>query len=137
MGGWKSLKDISLDPETEGLISILNHVSDADLNYLYEKAKFCVFPSFYEGWGLPVGEALAKGKAIICSSTGSLPEVGGRYVLYADPWSPSEWAKCIYMLTSDPEYLRKIEADVISGYKPYQWNASALSFSTVIDKYLS
>ena len=70
MPGWgvgDLLKDIELDPLTKGMIVQLNHVNDAELLRLYESSMFCVFPSLYEGWGLPVGEALSLGKAVLCS----------------------------------------------------------------------
>lgn len=94
MEGWgvgELLKDIELDPLTRGLIVRLNRVSDAELRVLYEAARFCVFPSMYEGWGLPVGEALSMGKVVICSNRGSLPEVG-EVVRYVDPRNPQAWA---------------------------------------------
>lgn len=55
----------------------LGHVPDADLAWLYRKALALVFPSKYEGFGLPVLEAMGRGCPVICSRVGSLPEVGG------------------------------------------------------------
>lgn len=57
----------------------------AELPALYQGAKLFVFPSHYEGFGLPVLEAMMSGTAVICSNTSSLPEVGGEAVLYFDP----------------------------------------------------
>ncbi|MCI0481492.1 MAG: glycosyltransferase family 4 protein, partial [Candidatus Dadabacteria bacterium] len=62
------------------VILVLSHVTDAELSYLYRHALFTVYPSLYEGWGLPVAESLAYGKFCIASSASSLPEVGGRFV---------------------------------------------------------
>ena len=83
MPGWgvaELMKDLELDPLTHGLFIQLYHVSDIELDFLYANASFCVYPSLYEGWGLPVAEALVHGKAILCSNRGSLPEVGGDLV---------------------------------------------------------
>ena len=68
-----------------GRLHILSDVSDRELTYLYEKCLFTMFPSFVEGFGLPVGESLAHGKPCIASNRSSMPEVGGRFVKYVNP----------------------------------------------------
>jgi len=124
MPGWgvgDLMKDIELDPLTRGLIVQLHHVSDGELSHLYKKALFCVFPSLYEGWGLPVGEALAMGKAVIASGEGSLPEVGGDLVRYVPAWNAYAWADAISEYISQPELVAEAEYRVQSKYKPRQW----------------
>jgi glycosyltransferase involved in cell wall biosynthesis len=124
MYGWgveDLMGDIRLDPMTKGLFVQLNHVNDAELALLYEHAMFCVFPSLYEGWGLPVGEALALGKAVISSGCGSLREVGGDLVIYVDPWSPAAWAEKIAELIDDPDQIKSIEERVVAEYRPVGW----------------
>ena len=59
--------------------------------------------SIYEGWGLPVGEALSFGKTAIISNTSSLPEVGQDLVMYCDPSSVSNIAEAVWKLVSEPE----------------------------------
>ena len=61
--------------------------NDEELAWLYQNAQFFVFPSLYEGFGLPILEAFASGCPVIASDRGSLPEVGGNAVLYFDPKS--------------------------------------------------
>lgn len=137
MQGWgvsELLKDIELDPLTHDLIVQLNHVSDADLAHLYKSSLFCVFPSLYEGWGLPVAEALSFGKAVICSDQGSLPEVGADLVTYVKPWDPQAWADKIYLLfTMDSERI-KIEERVKNSYRPRGWVDAATQVKNEIDK---
>jgi glycosyltransferase involved in cell wall biosynthesis len=70
--------------EKEGIIKT-GFLEDSDLAALYSGAKVFVFPSIYEGFGLPVIEAMACGAPVICSNTSSLPEVGGEVAIYADP----------------------------------------------------
>jgi len=128
MPGWgvgDLLKDIELDPLTAGIILQLHHVSDAELEYLYRKALFCVYPSLYEGWGLPVGEALAMGKAVIASGEASLPEVGGDLVRYLSPWDPYAWADAIQDYVHHPETLLELEQRVKTNYRPRQWADTA------------
>lgn len=128
------LKDIELDPLTSGLIVQLHHVSDAELNALYRHALFCVYPSLYEGWGLPVGEALALGKAVIASSEGSLPEVGGDLVMYLDPWHAQAWADAIWGLVQDPSLIREMEQNCRENYRPQTWSDTAQSVKDLIDE---
>lgn len=140
MPGWgvgDLLKDIELDPETKGLIVQLNHVSDAELNHLYKKALFCVYPSLYEGWGLPVGEALALGKAVIASAQGSLPEVGGDLVRYVPPWHAQAWADAIMELVMSPEKITLMEKNVVDRYSPRLWKDTAIVVKQLVDNITS
>jgi glycosyltransferase involved in cell wall biosynthesis len=128
MPGWgvgDLLKDIELDPLTKGLIVQLNHVTDSELGHLYEHSLFCVFPSLYEGWGLPVGEALAVGKVVIASNEGSLPEVGGDLVRYVSAWDPYAWADAIQEYVANPQLVRDAERKIKSDYRPRQWSDTA------------
>lgn len=137
MRGWgveELLKDIELDPLTRGLIIHLNHVNDSELRLLYDSALFCVFPSLYEGWGLPVGEALALGKVVICSNRGSLPEVGGDLVRYIDPWDVSEWAREIYLMSTDEFWRKKCEDRVKNEYSPRAWHDAGNIVKNAIDR---
>jgi glycosyltransferase involved in cell wall biosynthesis len=137
MPGWgvgELLKDIELDPLTSGLIVQLNHVTDGELGYLYEHTLFCVFPSLYEGWGLPVGEALAVGKAVIASGEGSLPEVGGDLVRYVSAWNPYDWADAIQEYLENPQLVRDAEHKVRVGYQPRQWSDTAKRVSQLLEE---
>lgn len=136
MPGWgvgDFLKDVELDPLTRGLITQLHHVSDAELRVLYEAAQFCVYPSLYEGWGLPVGEALSLGKAVLCSDRGSLPEVGGDIVRYVDPWSPEAWSLAIWDLVENPSAVKMMEERVRKTYRPRTWAQAASSVQEAIE----
>jgi glycosyltransferase involved in cell wall biosynthesis len=137
MPGWgvnDLLKDIELDPLTRGLIIQLHHVSDSELAFLYQKALVCFYPSFYEGWGLPVGEALSVGKAVFSSNQGSLPEVGGSLVRYLSPWSPEVWADAIIDVIERPESIETMETAVRSQYEPRSWVSTASQVVSFIDK---
>lgn len=136
MPGWgvgDLLKDIELDPLTQGLIVQLNHVNDAELNLLYKHALFCVYPSFYEGWGLPVGEALALGKAVLASNQGSLPEVGGEMVRYLSPWDPKVWADAILELITQPSVIHEMEVRAKNAYAIRNWKDTAQAVTDFID----
>jgi len=139
MNGWgvdDLLRDIDQDPLTAGLIVRLNHVTDAELHHLYQAALFCVYPSLYEGWGLPVGEALAMGKVVLASDRGSLPEVGGDLVLYLDPWLPQSWADAIYRMSFDAVWRQAWECKVKTSYQVRTWADAACSVQQAIDSLL-
>ncbi|HYW31646.1 MAG TPA: glycosyltransferase family 1 protein [Gemmatimonas sp.] len=80
-------------PDSDGKVApwlrAAGYVSDGELATLYRKATALVFPSRYEGFGLPVSEAMLAGGCVICASESSLPEVGGEAALYF-PWNDAE-----------------------------------------------
>lgn len=86
--GWHSEAFLTAYRDTSGLggkVSVLSGgVSDADLGRFYRHAQFTVYPSRYEGWGLPVSEALAFGKVTIAANNSSLPEAGGDLAIYVE-----------------------------------------------------
>lgn len=125
MPGWgvnDFMADLRLDPRTAKLIKVLNHVTDAELGALYESAYFTVYPSLYEGWGLPVAESLAAGKFCLASGTASIPEIGGDLIEYIDPWDVPKWAERLRWYSRNPwdvvERSKKIQAE----YQPTQWH---------------
>jgi glycosyltransferase involved in cell wall biosynthesis len=104
-GGWKSglLKKQLEDLETRGRVQQLGYVSDAELLRLYAGAQALVFPSWYEGFGLPVLEAMSQGAPVICSDRASLPEVGGEAAIYIDPASPESICQAMLRLEAAPD----------------------------------
>lgn len=128
MQGWgvdELMKDISLDPVVRDKIVRLTHLSDRELKILYEKALFCLYPSLYEGWGLPVAEALAVGQFVISSNRASLPEVGGELIPYLDPWNPQLWADEILKYVNDRTLLEARKTAIRKEYRLRSWRETA------------
>lgn len=124
MRGWgvnDFLNDLALDPRVKGKIHVLNHVSDAELAELYKGAYFTLYPSLYEGWGLPLAEALAYGKFALASNSSSLPEVGGTLVEYIDPWETNRWAERIAYYLDNPEAVAAREAAIREQFRTHTW----------------
>ena len=94
-------------------VRLLGPVAEADLPALYAAARVFVLPSQYEGFGLPVLEAMACGAAVACSNTSSLPEIAGDAALTFDPFDVDAIAAALRRLLSD-EPLRA--ALVQAGY---------------------
>lgn len=108
------------DPLTRSSIHILREASDADLAALYRGCLFTLFPSHYEGWGLPVAESLNAGKYCIASEATSVPEIGGELVGYHDPEDlPGLLARIDEALC--PDFRRQREAAIRGDYRPTPW----------------
>lgn len=84
-------------------VTFTGWMDEADLNGFYAAAELFVYPTLLEGFGLPVLEAMARGVAVACSSTSSLPEVAGDAALTFDPEDTSAIARAIEKLMNDPE----------------------------------
>lgn len=82
-------------------VFFLPRIQDAELAALYQMAEVLVYPSFFEGFGLPVAEAQASGCPVITSQTSSLPEVGGDAALYVNPEKPEDIGKTLATLLAD------------------------------------
>lgn len=83
------------DLEAKDGIVLLDSVDDNQLNWLYQNCLFTVFPSFYEGWGMPVAESLSYGKLCLSSDTSSMPEIAGDLIDYFSPYDTGALLDCI------------------------------------------
>ena len=83
-------------------VVMLGHASPDDLAALLSASEMLVYPSYFEGFGIPILEAMYAETAVVCSRTTSMPEVGGDAVLYVDPASPEDIANAVNQ-AFDPE----------------------------------
>lgn len=104
-----------------GHVRLLRRPSDNELSALYRNAAFTIFPSLYEGWGLPVGESLWHGTPCVTSNISSLPEVGGKLCDYVDPYDVQSIADAAERLASDHAY-REARAAAIRHHKFRRWS---------------
>lgn len=109
-------------------IHILGSVSDSQLNHLYANCYCLVQASFYEGFGLPVVEALQNCKPVIASTGGSLPEVGGDFCIYFDPMQPVELYEALKKLFDSDTYYNQLVERIKNEYKPFSWKECAEQF---------
>ena len=96
------------------LIDFTGRITDEEFVKQYAKASIAVVPSVYEGFGLPVGEAMASGIPVISTTGGALPEVAGDAAVLVPPEDPGALAKAIMELLDDPERAEKLGK---AGYK--------------------
>ncbi len=125
--GW--LYDEILDaPKTfnvEANVKFLETVDDSDLPALYKNADVFVLPSLYEGFGLPVLEAMKYGCPVVASNISSLPEAGGKAALYFDPYNVDDIAKTIKKVIDDPKQQTKMKKDGLDQVSKFSWEKAA------------
>ena len=109
----------------DGRVVIIEDPSDADLAALYRGCLFTVFPSLYEGWGLPVTESLAFGKPCIVADGTSLPEAGGALARYFDADNLHDAVRAIRAVLDDRAALAAWEAQIGRDFRPVPWSAGA------------
>ena len=107
-------------------------LDDAPLKALYRHALALVFPSLYEGFGLPVLEAMTEGCAVGASNAAALPEVCGDAALYFDPGSVAEIAAVIERLVTDADLRDRLQRAGHLQAGKYSWAASAEQLRTVL-----
>ena len=106
-------------------IQFAGFVSDEDLLHLYNACDLFVFPSFYEGFGLPVLEAMACGRAVCCSRTSAMPEVADGAGIMFDPYSSSEMVRAMADLLRDAELRARMERLGLQRAARFNWRATA------------
>jgi glycosyltransferase involved in cell wall biosynthesis len=104
------LQRVARDLDISLRVKFLGHVPEATLGKLYSMASCLVFPSLYEGFGIPIVEAMSFSTPIVCSREASIPEIAGEAVLYANARNPLEFAAALRQITED-ENLRKSLAE--------------------------
>ena len=107
-------------------------VSDAQLRALYENAACFVFPSFYEGFGLPPLEAMCCGCPVIVSNTSSLPEVCGDAALYCDPADPATLAAQLKRLLGSASLREELRAAGRQRAAQFGWQRAAQHFNDIL-----
>jgi alpha-1,3-rhamnosyl/mannosyltransferase len=103
----------------------LGPVPEADLPALYSGALLFVFPSLYEGFGLPVLEAMACGTPVACSNTSSLPEVAGDAALLANPLDTQELARAMRTALEDESLRQEMSEKGLKRAQGFSWLRTA------------
>jgi glycosyltransferase involved in cell wall biosynthesis len=106
-------------------VRFLGHVSDADLAVLYTCCVALIYPSWYEGFGLPVLEAMALGAPVVTSNRGALAEIAGDAALTAAPGRPEELAAAMEHLLCDSVLRRQLAESGMRRAKAFSWERAA------------
>ena len=106
-------------------VRFLGYLPEETLAVMYRLAGVFVFPSLYEGFGLPPLEAMASGTPVVTSNVSSLPEVAGDAALLADPYDPVAIADAIHAVLTDESLRRDLRQKGLARAQQFSWEASA------------
>jgi glycosyltransferase involved in cell wall biosynthesis len=138
--GWLTadlLQMLRTDPLVRRRVLLLPGLADAELRWLYQHCLFTLYPSHYEGWGLPVAEALAHGKYCVCSGSSSLPEIAGDLLDYHDPLDLAGCARLAERALWEPGWLTQREERIRREFRVTPWRACAASLLEKLARHLS
>lgn len=121
--------------ESDPRIRLLGRVSDEKLVDLYSGADAFIFPSFYEGFGIPPLEAQACGCPVLVANTASLPEVCGDSALYCSPYDIHDIAEKMDLLISRPELAETLRKKGRANIGRYDWQTSARTLLEAIEEF--
>lgn len=123
--GWLSgdfMYMVKHDTELSKKFVFLNYCTDQELAWLFGNCKFTVYPSYYEGWGLPIAESLYYGKYCLASESSSMPEIAGNFIDYFSPNDPVILLNKIQYYISNPESLKVKEERIKKDYSTTSWD---------------
>ena len=125
--GWQDREIVAevARAEGEGWLRYLGYVSESDLPSLYASCAVFVYPSLYEGFGLPVLEAMQSGAPVITSNASSLPEVGGDAVLYCDALEVESIRQELTAALSDADLRADLSDRGLEQAKRFSWHLTA------------
>ena len=112
------------------------YVNEIVLNILLKEAKCLCFVSLFEGFGLPIIEAMKCGTPVITSNVSSMPEICGNSGLIVDPMNISEIANAMENIINNKELYQKLIQDGKKRSKMFDWEKSANIFSEIIERYI-
>ncbi len=119
---WGDVRRLGLEPAQ---VALLGFVADEDLPTLYAGADLFLFASLYEGFGLPVIEAMASGTPVVLSQTTCLPEIAGDAALYVDPENPVLIADAIEHLTENGSLRKELTGKGLRRAQSFRWEIAA------------
>ncbi len=125
--GWQqdALRARVREAGLEEQVLLTGYVPDDVLPALYRRAFALIFPSIYEGFGMPVLEAMACGCPVVMARAGSLPEVGGECAIYFNPRSPDSIARALGNLVIEPHQREALRAAGLHRVRGFSWESTA------------
>lgn len=117
-------------------VKFLNYIPYHQLPIIINQALALVFPSLWEGFGLPVLEAMACGTPVITSNLSSLPEVAGDAALLINPYNTGEITAAMKAITSDSELRSHLSTLSLNQASKFSWEKTGIATAEVLQKYL-
>lgn len=109
-------------------IKVYCKTTDSDLAWLYQNCLFSIYPSYYEGWGLPIAESLAYGKVCLASDSSSMTEIAPGLVELINPLDTLGWIDKVRQYLLNPDIIRQREELIKTQYSPTRWEESTKEF---------
>ncbi|EDM23173.1 Glycosyltransferase [Caminibacter mediatlanticus TB-2] len=131
--GDESIKKLVTNANLKGKVYFTGYVKDEDIPVIYNLAKLFVFPSLYEGFGIPPLEAQACGCPVIVSNVASLPEVCGDSALYCNPYDVNDIKEKIEVLLNNEQLREELIQKGFENIKRFSWEKSAKKIIDVIE----
>jgi alpha-1,3-rhamnosyl/mannosyltransferase len=122
--GWHTDATAAAASAHPGLVRALGYVPEQELPCLYRHAGLVCYPSLYEGFGIPVLEAMQSGTAVLTSSTSSMPEVGGEAARYVDPYNVADIRRALAELLADSGLRRRCAYAGVARAARFDWGRS-------------
>ena len=122
--GWNNQAELGII-EKNVHIKLLGNISKEDLVILYNLAEVCVYPSLYEGFGLPILEAQACGCPVITSNTSSMPEVAGRGAFLINPYDIKEITEAMKRVIIDSKLREELIKEGFNNVRNFSWSKCA------------
>jgi glycosyltransferase involved in cell wall biosynthesis len=126
------MRDLRRDPRIAGTLQVLPDADDATVSALYRDAAFCLYPSRYEGYGLPLIEAFRHGKAVLASTGGAVPEVVGGFSPCLDPADGEAWRRMLATWIENPAARAVYETRIRASFRHPDWDESARTFFALV-----
>ena len=118
-------------------VLLTGYVSDEKLCWLYQNCFAFIYPSLYEGFGLPVLEAMGFGAAVITSKTTSLPEVAGEAAHYVNPLNERDMTEGLLKIDSEKKYRKRLRDNACLQAKQFSWERSAKKVLHIYNRVLT
>jgi len=127
-------KEIFKEVKTRDNICYLDHIQDKDLPHIYNLAKIFLFPSFYEGFGLPPLEAMQSGLPVLTSNVSSLPEVVGEGGVMHDPRDYKGFTRDIIRLLDSKDFYQEMKNKAVLQAKKFSWRKATEELVNIFNK---
>jgi glycosyltransferase involved in cell wall biosynthesis len=119
------LREMRQDRTVNRHIHVLHGIEDCELEWYYKNCQSTIYPSKYEGWGLPVAESLGHGRMCLASNATSIPEISCDLPEFFDPYDVHGLVALVERVLDDPAWVRDREETIRQNFQPTNWHETA------------